>query len=293
MANSDQTSKINLRLSATFPNLQRPENISRNLRSLTNDFPGAFKWAGELNIIKHALVGNGFFKEDTSPRITKKFIEDGNLDAFFKEMESKGWPVNLHCDFGMLRFDLRTFELHYCKPFNQNSLFQGCDNYDAIPKGAFHWNPIKDCTVPESEMKIASQQYMFWKDLLGEFYPAFFNRDQPKKSAFKKIQHLQLMDTIMKRYPGLKVVWAHMGLSKELKDLHPRIHTHIMEHFFNKFPNLYVDLSWDVLPKRALLNFNPTTRAEDLSAQNHADIHAETSLWNKTHINEVSLNEDR
>ena len=73
-SNPDQTSKINLRLSATFPNLQRPENISKNLKSLTNDFPGAFQWAGELNIIKHALVGNGFFKEDTSPRITKKFI---------------------------------------------------------------------------------------------------------------------------------------------------------------------------------------------------------------------------
>ena len=70
------------------------------LGDLEQDFPMAFKWAGEINIIKHALVGNGFFKEDSSPRLTKKFIEDGNLDPFFRRMEETGWPVTLHCDCG-------------------------------------------------------------------------------------------------------------------------------------------------------------------------------------------------
>ena len=73
----------------------------KHLNKLENEFPGAFKWAGEINVIKHALVGNGFFKEDTSPRLTKKFIDDGNLDPFFRRMEAKGWPVTLHCDIGM------------------------------------------------------------------------------------------------------------------------------------------------------------------------------------------------
>ena len=101
--NPNQTSKIHLTLSATSPNLQHPVDIMRfmtNLDNLTRDFPENFKWAGEMNVMKHALVGNGFFKEDTSPRLTKKFIQDGNLDLFFKDMESKGWPVTLHNDLG-------------------------------------------------------------------------------------------------------------------------------------------------------------------------------------------------
>ena len=101
--NPNQSSKIHLTLSATFPNLQNPVDIMTNLDNLTRDYPENFKWAGEMNVMKHALVGNGFFKEDTSPRLTKKFIEGGKLDPFFKDMESKGWPVTLHNDLGKFK----------------------------------------------------------------------------------------------------------------------------------------------------------------------------------------------
>ena len=100
MQNINQTSKIHLTLSATFPNLQKPEQITTILSGLEKDFPNAFKWAGEINVIKHALVGNGFFKDDTSPRITKQFLDNGNLDPFFQKMENVGWPVTIHCDCG-------------------------------------------------------------------------------------------------------------------------------------------------------------------------------------------------
>ena len=98
--NEDLKSKIHLTLSATFPNLQRPGNITTILGELERDFPQAFRWAGEINVIKHALVGNGFFDADTSPRITKRFIKDGNLDPFFRKMEREQWPVTIHCDCG-------------------------------------------------------------------------------------------------------------------------------------------------------------------------------------------------
>ena len=166
----------------------------------------------------------------------------------------------------------------------------GCDQYDAIPKGAFDKNPIKGCNVPHSERIIAHQQHGFWKDLLGEFYPAFFYQDpdpsylnHPNVQTFKKVQHLQLMDTILTRYPRMKVVWAHMCLNKELLSLHPRVHSHIMEYFLQKYDNLYIDLSWDVLAKLKLLNYNEMEDVSKYSSQ-HSDIHAETSLWNNTHI---------
>ena len=96
----DLKSKVHLTLSAAFPNLQRPENITKVLAELENEFPQAFQWAGEINVIKHALVGNGFFDRITSPRITKRFIEAGKLDGFFRSMEEKQWPVTIHCDCG-------------------------------------------------------------------------------------------------------------------------------------------------------------------------------------------------
>ena len=102
MQNINQTSKIHLTLSATFPNLQKPEQINTLLGGLEKDFPNAFKWAGEINVIKHALVGNGFFKEDSSPRITKQFLDNGKLDPFFQKMENVGWPVTIHCDVVMI-----------------------------------------------------------------------------------------------------------------------------------------------------------------------------------------------
>jgi hypothetical protein len=167
--------------------------------------------------------------------------------------------------------------------------FEGCDNYDAIPLAALDNNPIKNCNVPDSELEIATQDHVYWKDVLDEFYPAFFNKEnEPIRETFRKIQHLPLMDAILGRYPKLKVVWAHIGLSKELQTLHPRTHTHILEHLFRKYKNLYIDLSWDILAHLLLLNFDKTTSVEELSANIHSDIHAETILWNNAHIDKVN-----
>ena len=41
-------------------------------------------------------------------------------------------------------------------------------------------------------------------------------------------------DSLFHRYPNMKVVWAHVGLSKELKDLHPVVHMHILTKLFER-----------------------------------------------------------
>ena len=141
----------------------------------------------------------------------------------------------------------------------------------------------------------------FWRELLGPFYHSFFyseqndvqrgnqNFNRPNLGSFRKVQHLILMDTILERYPRMKVVWAHMCLNKELLSLHPRVHTYIMEKFLKKFKNLYVDLSWDVLAKMLLLNYNDRDGVDKLS-KNHPDIPVEREFaeWNSAHLNEAS-----
>ena len=177
----------------------------------------------------------------------------------------------------------------------------GCDNYNAIPAGALDNNPVKKCDVPEKEIIDAqTRDNRFWRDLLGPFYHAFFyseqndvqrdngNFNRPNFISFRKVQHLILMDTILSRYPRMKVVWAHMCLNKELLSLHPRVHTYIMEKFLKKYENLHVDLSWDVLSKLLLLNYNEMEGVDKLSTK-HPDIHAELSEWNSTHLGQVMM----
>ena len=87
----------------------------------------------------------------------------------------------------------------------------------------------------------------------------------------------------------MKVVWAHMCLNKELLSLHPRVHAYIMERFFRKYPNLYVDISWDVLAKLLLLNYDEMEDDIDDLSTTHMDIHTELEIWNTTHTAEVKL----
>ena len=48
-------------------------------------------------------------------------------------------------------------------------------------------------------------------------------------------------------YPNNKIVWAHMGLSKELGNMEPHEHVAIVKRGLDTYPNLMIDISWDVL----------------------------------------------
>ena len=99
------------------------------------------------------------------------------------------------------------------------------------------------------------------------------------RDNFSKIQHLKVWDSILTKYPDLVVVWAHLGLSKELKDLHPYIHAHVLRELFKKHKNLYADVSWDVLAKQNLMNHGiGTSNVGALSHQNHTDFNADTEF---------------
>lgn len=58
---------------------------------------------------------------------------------------------------------------------------------------------------------------------------------------------LYLMDYVLERYPDNKIIWAHMGLSKELTKLSAEEHIQIIKSLLDKSPNLLLDISWRVL----------------------------------------------
>ncbi len=165
----------------------------------------------------------------------------------------------------------------------------GCDNYDVVPVDDPR-NKLRGCEVPGAELRQAKLQFQWWKDMLGPHYPAFFNENtnSPNPRLFKKIQHLQVWDSILKRYPDLKVIWAHVGLSKELKNFHPLVHKHILETFFERYPNLHADVSWDVLPKMVLMNFKEGNTATRFEHHMHEDFHSTAAdLFNKTAVTKM------
>jgi predicted TIM-barrel fold metal-dependent hydrolase len=117
-----------------------------------------FKWAGELNVVKQALLGNNH------EPATRESID--RWAPFMEVLRQRGIPVTLHSDLGN----------------------------DANPT-----------------------------------------------------QFLYLMQHVLNRYPDNMIVWAHMGLSKELTTMDPNRHVAIMSELLDRYPNLYLDISWDVL----------------------------------------------
>lgn len=152
-------------LSMSFMDLAHPEDAAETIALYDKEYPGMFKWAGELNVIKQALLGNG--------HEPATFDSINEWASFMKILEERGIPATLHSDLG--------------------------------------------------------------------------NNDEPAK-------YVELMDHILKTYPNNKIVWAHMGLSKELTNMSPDEHIKILKAALDKAPNLMLDTSWRVLYDTYFIN---------------------------------------
>jgi len=149
---------LHITLSMTFMDLAHPEDIVRTIELYDKEYPGMFKWAGELNVMKQALLGN--LAEPATMESIEKWA------PFMKLLRERSIPVTLHADLGN----------------------------DAEPT---------------------------------KFVP--------------------LVMKVFESYPDNKIVWAHMGLSKELSHIDPNLHVSIMKKALDRYPNLMLDISWDVL----------------------------------------------
>ncbi|QKW07110.1 amidohydrolase family protein [Streptomyces sp. NA04227] len=149
---------VDLALSMTFPDLAHPESVPAGMRSLDKEYPGMFRWMGEVNLIKQAILPNRHEPADS---------EDIRRWApFMRELRERGFPLTIHSDLGS------------------------------------NENPTR---------------------------------------------YLHLMREVLKLYPDNKIVWAHMGLSKELTAMDPDEHIGILKELLAEYPRLTLDLSWRVL----------------------------------------------
>ena len=61
------------------------------------------------------------------------------------------------------------------------------------------------------------------------------------------IRYLPVMQEVLRLYPDNKIVWVHMGLSRELVDMNAAQHIQTMTALLDRYPKLMLDISWRVI----------------------------------------------
>ena len=80
------------KLTMPFPDLSQPASILSGMHLLEHEYPGAFTWMGEVNLVKQALFDNG---HDPVP---SAIISD--WAPFMARLRARGMPLALHADLG-------------------------------------------------------------------------------------------------------------------------------------------------------------------------------------------------
>ena len=83
---------VHLTLAMTFPDLSRPESILPGMQLLEEEYPGAFTWMGEVNLVKQALFRNG---REPVPMATLT-----EWAVFMEALRERDIPLAIHADLG-------------------------------------------------------------------------------------------------------------------------------------------------------------------------------------------------
>ena len=79
-----------------------------------------------------------------------------------------------------------------------------------------------------------------WRDMPLALHSDLGNDDEPTK-------YLHLMEAVLERYPDNTVIWMHLGMSREQRDMDPEDHVRILRRLMERYPDLWLDISWTVL----------------------------------------------
>lgn len=83
---------VHATLAMTFPDLSRPETILPAIELLDLEYPGMFRWMGEVNLVKQALFGNAH-RAVPMDAIAR-------WGPFMEVLRDRGIPIAIHSDLG-------------------------------------------------------------------------------------------------------------------------------------------------------------------------------------------------
>lgn len=119
--------------------------------------------------------------------------------------------------------------------------------------GMFTWmgevNLVKQALLPNGHEKADLENIPQWSEFMDTLrsrnIPINIHCDLGNNS--NPTMFLHLMEKTLETYPDNKIVWSHMGLSRELTTIPPDRHIDILSGLLDTYPKLMIDLSWDVL----------------------------------------------
>ena len=83
---------LHLTLAMTFPDLADPRSVLDGMALLDAEYPGLFRWMGEVNLVKQALFDNGH-----EPVPADAIAE---WTGFMEALRDRGIPLAIHSDLG-------------------------------------------------------------------------------------------------------------------------------------------------------------------------------------------------
>ncbi|OKH41330.1 hypothetical protein FACHB389_05000 [Nostoc calcicola FACHB-389] len=136
---------------------------------------------------------------------------------------------------------------------NPKNIVAGIKLLDAEYPGLFQWmgevNLHKEALRRNGHEPASIEDIAQWKDFMvilqKRGIPISLHSDLGDDNNPTK--NLALMREVLRVYPNNKIVWMHMGLSRELTKMKPKEHIKLMSEFLDKNPNLYLDISWTAI----------------------------------------------
>ncbi len=81
-----------LTLAMTFPDLTQPSSVLPGIALLDKEFPGMFRWMGEVNLVKQAIYGN--HRTAAADTVIEHWA------PFMDVLRERGIPLSVHADLG-------------------------------------------------------------------------------------------------------------------------------------------------------------------------------------------------
>jgi len=237
----------------------------KNKEQMDRDFPDLFAAAGELNLHKQALSGNARKFATTFSQL--------NLEALtevFEALRVKDFPALIHCDIG---FDHRK-DAKKNKLIGQIFCCSDCYGSTDTETKAVHKLKRVVTKMKSSDILQASR-----KTLIGTMVA------DKLEAQVQHFQYAEMMNDFCTNFKHNKIIWAHLGgLSLELVNMDVREHAKFLKTFLTNHPNVWVDVSWDVIYKAY---FDDYADLLGLSEDSDADEDQETKKAKQEHAKEV------
>ncbi|MGE5696598.1 MAG: amidohydrolase family protein, partial [Candidatus Sericytochromatia bacterium] len=124
---------------------------------------------------------------------------------------------------------------------------------DSAYPGKFTWmgevNLLKQALANNDAEPATLDDIVAWQPFMDELrrrdIPITIHSDLGNNA--EPLKFLYLMEAVLTLFPNNKVVWAHMGLSRELTKIDPALHIDTFRRLMDQHLNLYLDISWRVL----------------------------------------------